>query len=43
VPLDGCTLLIVDDDRELTVLLGELLPQEGFDVEIHNNGAGRRG
>ncbi len=33
-------LLIVDDDRELTGLLSELLPQEGFDVETHNSGAG---
>ena len=32
-------LLIVDDDRELTDLLSELLPQEGFEVETLNTGA----
>lgn len=31
-------LLIMDDDRELTGLLGELLGQEGFDVETHSGG-----
>lgn len=33
-------LLIVDDDRELTGLLGELLRQEGFEVETHSTGRG---
>ncbi len=34
------TILIVDDDRELCDLVGELLRGEGFDVEAHHSGAG---
>ena len=32
-------LLIVDDDDELTGLLGELLGQEGFEIETDRGGA----
>jgi two-component system response regulator CpxR len=31
-------LLIVDDDRELTSLLSELLVQEGFELEAYHTG-----
>ena len=34
------TILIIDDDRELCDLVGELLRAEGFDVESHHTGAG---
>ncbi len=34
------TILIIDDDRELCDLVGELLRTEGFDVEAHHTGAG---
>ena len=34
------TILIVDDDRELCDLVGELLRGEGFDVDAHSTGAG---
>ena len=34
------TILIVDDDRELCDLVGELLRGEGFEVEAHHSGAG---
>ena len=34
------TILIVDDDRELCDLVGELLRGEGFDVAAHHSGAG---
>ena len=34
------TILIVDDDRELCELVGELLGGEGFDVQAHHSGAG---
>ena len=34
------TILIIDDDRELCDLVGELLRAEGFDVEAHHTGAG---
>ena len=34
------TILIIDDDRELCELVGELLRAEGFDVESHHTGAG---
>jgi two-component system response regulator CpxR len=34
------TILIVDDDRELCELVGELLRAEGFDVDSHHTGAG---
>ena len=33
-------ILIVDDDRELCELVGELLRAEGFDVEAHHTGEG---
>jgi two-component system response regulator CpxR len=33
-------LLIIDDDQELTGLLGELLAQEGFQLDAHASGAG---
>jgi two-component system response regulator CpxR len=33
-------ILIIDDDRELCELVGELLRAEGFDVEFHHTGAG---
>ena len=38
-PQMATRLLIIDDDRELTGRLGELLGQEGFDVETHSSGA----
>jgi hypothetical protein len=34
------TILIVDDDRVLCDLVGELLRGEGFDVAAHHSGAG---
>jgi DNA-binding response OmpR family regulator len=34
------TILIIDDDRELCDLVGELLRGEGFDVDAHSTGAG---
>jgi two-component system response regulator CpxR len=34
------TILIVDDDRELCDLVGELLRGEGFEVEAHHSGGG---
>lgn len=34
------TILIVDDDRELCDLVGELLAGEGFDTVGHHSGAG---
>jgi DNA-binding response OmpR family regulator len=34
------TILIIDDDRELCDLVGELLRSEGFEVEAHHSGAG---
>ena len=34
------TILIIDDDRELCDLVGELLRGEGFDVEAHHAGDG---
>ena len=34
------SLLIIDDDRELCELVGELLRAEGFEVEAHHSGAG---
>jgi len=34
------TILIVDDDRELCDLVGELLRGEGFEVDAHHSGAG---
>jgi CheY-like chemotaxis protein len=34
------TILIIDDDRELTDLVGELLRGDGFDIEAHHSGAG---
>ncbi len=34
------TILIIDDDRELCELVGELLHAEGFDVESHHTGVG---
>ena len=37
------TILIVDDDRELCELVGELLRAEGFDVEAHHTGEGAAG
>ena len=34
------TILIIDDDRELCDLVGELLRGEGFEVDAHHTGAG---
>jgi DNA-binding response OmpR family regulator len=34
------TILIIDDDRELCDLVGELLRGEGFEVDAHHSGAG---
>ena len=34
------TILIIDDDRELCDLVGELLRGEGFDVDAHHSGDG---
>ena len=34
------TILIIDDDRELCELVGELLRAEGFEVESRHTGAG---
>src|SRR5688572_4525683 len=34
------TILIIDDDRELCDLVGELLRGEGFEVDAHHSGEG---
>ena len=34
------SILIIDDDRELCDLVGELLRAEGFEVEAHHSGTG---
>ena len=34
------TILIIDDDRELCDLVGELLRGEGFEVDAHHTGVG---
>ena len=34
------TILIIDDDRDLCDLVGELLRGEGFEVEAHHSGTG---
>ena len=40
--IDRPTILVVDDDIELTEMLGEYLDPEGFAVEIaHDGNAGR--
>jgi len=35
-------VLLIDDDVELTALLGEYLEQEGFEVTVLHDGRSRR-
>jgi two-component system response regulator CpxR len=35
---DRATILVVDDDVEMTEMLNEYLEQEGFKVEVHHDG-----
>lgn len=37
-PPDRATILVIDDDVEMTEMLGEYLEPEGFSVEVHHAG-----